>query len=737
MENRSTENPSVLGTTSQHDQIDRTDNAPSNADAQPPVPGTQNEPSLGSTPSRAPRPISPANPAISGSSAIPASSSRAPSTPTQLTPPSIETTRPTSPRRSPPGLGRKRTNSPPQDAGSSRPSLRASGRQSSIRIRRSAQNVPTIGATQTGPSTGTALNSVQEPSEDTTGRRRSTSDPSRGDPSRGGLLPGSSPLRMSRSSAVLDSRMPAVQEELSAQGSRSARQDGPEYEGMTRTDIHDFEGSGSGSMPSDLGDEYRSDLVDVLDTIDPEVSTLTTLTNLQNSLFVPDLGRFLSRRPVYTLTPTPTRTSTFPAPAKPSPPIAEAPTDIEPEPEDRRTLQRTSTIDSTLSESRYAVLPHGRDLAGWSRIEKDEVNDHVRHMLHSRRSKFKRGMRGFGQYVKKPLGFFVTLYAVLITLFGLAWVLFLIGWVNVGGKQLYVINIIDNILVALFAIMGDGLAPFRAWDTYNMIPIVHYHRKTWKLRKKAALPKLSNKNDLPELREEEVGYEEKKTGDFVVLSDAEQATLTKHQDRFSRSHTFYIPHETETHFAFPISFTIAIQVLLDCHSLLQIALGTCTWAINYHVRPFALTTVILCCSITCNITAGIMISIGDHKTRKKDVLERMDRQELTDKAIQKVERRRERERLQQEELDEAVRAAARGESGSQIQLHDVRKSESQTSRIFGSLKLSRSRGSDRSGGRTPRQSLQIKREEGQATESVPKERTDDGEAARVAVGGSR
>jgi hypothetical protein len=58
------------------------------------------------------------------------------------------------------------------------------------------------------------------------------------------------------------------------------------------------------------------------------------------------------------------------------------------------------------------------------------------------------------------------------------------------------------------------------------------------------------------------------------------------------------------------------------------------------VRPFALTTVILCCSITCNITAGIVISIGDHKTRKKDVLEKMFRQELTKTAMKKVEKKR-------------------------------------------------------------------------------------------------
>lgn len=53
--------------------------------------------------------------------------------------------------------------------------------------------------------------------------------------------------------------------------------------------------------------------------------------------------------------------------------------------------------------------------------------------------------------------------------------LFLIGWIEVGGRKSYITNIIDNILVALFAIMGDGLAPFRMIDTYHMIFIAHYH----------------------------------------------------------------------------------------------------------------------------------------------------------------------------------------------------------------------------------------------------------------------
>lgn len=210
--------------------------------------------------------------------------------------------------------------------------------------------------------------------------------------------------------------------------------------------------------------------------------------------------------------------------------------------------------------------------------------------------------------------------------------------------------------------MGDGLAPFRAVDTYHMAFIAHYHHLTWRLRKERALPKLKNRNSLPDLTlnsqpDLEGGQEiqePQEKGEYSVLTPAQQKKLVHHQKKFAKSHTFYKPHETVTHYAFPLRLLVAITVLLDCHSLLQISLGTCTWAISYHVRPFALTTVILCCSITCNITAGVLISVGDHKTRKKDVLERMFRQNLTVQAMRDIEKRREQERLHNQELEDGI-----------------------------------------------------------------------------------
>lgn len=136
---------------------------------------------------------------------------------------------------------------------------------------------------------------------------------------------------------------------------------------------------------------------------DPQVAALSTLTNVQNSLFVPHLGTFVNRQPTYTISPP----EGAPLEEETSATDAEEPTlsDVsKPESERPTTLDRlhtASSLTSVLDETRFAVLPQGTNLAGWTKAEAEELNDHVRHMLHSRRSKFKRAMRGFGQYVSK------------------------------------------------------------------------------------------------------------------------------------------------------------------------------------------------------------------------------------------------------------------------------------------------------------------------------------------------
>lgn len=76
----------------------------------------------------------------------------------------------------------------------------------------------------------------------------------------------------------------------------------------------------------------------------------------------------------------------------------------EKEEEEEPAMERMPTLislTSRLDEDHFAVLPHGERLKGWSKEDRDELNDHVRHLLHSRKEKFKRSMKGFGQYVRK------------------------------------------------------------------------------------------------------------------------------------------------------------------------------------------------------------------------------------------------------------------------------------------------------------------------------------------------
>ncbi|KAI8940481.1 hypothetical protein NX059_004164 [Plenodomus lindquistii] len=398
-----------------------------------------------------------------------------------------------------------------------------------------------------------------------------------------------------------------------------------------------------------------ANVVDVLDVIDPEISALTTLNNMQNSLFLPNLPWLYNRQPTYDLGQTTSASSSdeetgTAADAR----QGEQLQDMTQQGETERGahgegLSRTNTIDSILSttdegpDHHYAVLPHGASLSGWTPEEKAALDDHVRHLLHSRRAHFKRTMKGFGRYVRNPLGFIVTLYFFLITFWGAAWVLFLIGWIYVGDRQDYFVEIADQILTALFCVVGITMFPFRIVDTYHMSFVAFYAHRTWRLRKERGLQKLKDHNELPAMPQStawETGEAEDQGMEVPVLTATEQKKLEYHQGKLAKSHTFYRPHETYTHHAFSIRLLITIIVLLDCHSMFQCALGGTTWGIYYKRRPKELTAVILSCSLTCNITAGILIGRGDKRSRKKLVVEQILRQEMTEEALKKLRKER-------------------------------------------------------------------------------------------------
>ena len=114
------------------------------------------------------------------------------------------------------------------------------------------------------------------------------------------------------------------------------------------------------------------------------MSTLTTLNNVQNSLFIPNLGPFYRRQPTYNLTPSATEPSVDEeagiARRDQAHSDKEAVAEGEPQkPERPADLHRINTISSVLtgvSEGHnYAVLPHGVSLPGWTDEEKAALDE--------------------------------------------------------------------------------------------------------------------------------------------------------------------------------------------------------------------------------------------------------------------------------------------------------------------------------------------------------------------------
>ncbi|WFD05197.1 hypothetical protein MVES1_000525 [Malassezia vespertilionis] len=130
--------------------------------------------------------------------------------------------------------------------------------------------------------------------------------------------------------------------------------------------------------------------------------------------------------------------------------------------------------------------------------ERKELEHHIRYLL-TNKSKTKRALKGFLNFIRTPMGFILTTYGLLITGWGMLIFLLVLRWVVLGDEahQRYWIEICDQVLCALFAAVGLGFAPFRAVDTYRMAYIAHYHFVTYKRRKLLNLPKLENENELP------------------------------------------------------------------------------------------------------------------------------------------------------------------------------------------------------------------------------------------------
>ncbi|KAK0206418.1 hypothetical protein DFS33DRAFT_1381524 [Desarmillaria ectypa] len=332
-----------------------------------------------------------------------------------------------------------------------------------------------------------------------------------------------------------------------------------------------------------LDDHHHDDIVEHLDVIDPQVATVSNLTNAANSILIPPLSWY-SRKPVVVL----------------DPPLEEGP-------------------DKEKGQRKF----------------EDELDRHVDDVLR-RPSKIRRSLKGVWSFLKTPMGIVAGIYGFCVVFWGAAIVLFLAKIINLHNedRQGFWVEVSSQVTNGLFTITGIGLIPSRVLDTYRVYFIWHYKRRSRKLRREAGLPPLFDEDDLPD-----PAYDP----NYVhVLTEKEQDDLHRQQVKFQHHQTWYRPHGTATHRAFPINTALLICLFNDGNSFFQAS------NMPYVLRSFALSSAsdytlrlyvgtqsvssydILSspynnaspkASFLCGIMSAVFIARGSAKTKRKSVVE--------------------------------------------------------------------------------------------------------------------
>ena len=285
---------------------------------------------------------------------------------------------------------------------------------------------------------------------------------------------------------------------------------------------------------------HSDELVDYLDVLDPAVGLFNTLQDYGNSAMLPNLPWLYSRRPTLRLNQvfSPEARDEIQSPESPispelrrgsdavnsmdsvSPtfkPVSDGNMCTIPMPEmlpatfysgeeERPTSENCSgnSIDESFKENEHLAEyrntddPHTERYWQMDKEERLELEAHVRYLL-TRKSKTKRMLRGFWNFVRTPMGFILTTYISLIASWGIVIFLLIVNWVHVEPyhRRRVWIEVCDQVLCALFVLRGVGFMPFRVVDTYRMAHIAHFHFLTYKRRKLLNLPRLKNENELP------------------------------------------------------------------------------------------------------------------------------------------------------------------------------------------------------------------------------------------------
>ncbi|KAI0677562.1 hypothetical protein C8Q78DRAFT_98113 [Trametes maxima] len=320
-----------------------------------------------------------------------------------------------------------------------------------------------------------------------------------------------------------------------------------------------------------LEEHHPDDIVEHLDVIDPQISTVSTLTNAANAIVVPPLS-FYSRKPVVVL------------------------------PRLRRKKKRKQSDPEK-----------GANHEEESEYE-DALDQHVEDVLR-KRDKFRRVMQGVWSFVKTPLGIVTAIYGFFVVFWGTGIVFFLAKFINLHNDitQGYWVELCQQVETGLFTATSIGFIPFRVMDTYRVCKIWHYKRKIAKLRQKAGLPELYDPDDLPD-----PVYDP----NYVqVLTEDQQIDLHYQQHKFMASQTWYRPHGTQTHRAFPINLALWICVCNDLNSFFQCLLSGTMWGLDRFARPAWTTGITLPAAFVAGIIAGVLIYWGGRKTRRTQQVE--------------------------------------------------------------------------------------------------------------------
>ncbi|KAG1768118.1 hypothetical protein EDD22DRAFT_257356 [Suillus occidentalis] len=223
----------------------------------------------------------------------------------------------------------------------------------------------------------------------------------------------------------------------------------------------------------------------------------------------------------------------------------------------------------------------------------ESLDRHVEDVL-TGRSKVKRTLQGVWSFLKTPMGIITGIYGFLVVFWGAALVLFLLKWINLhnANTQGFWVEVCSQVESVKF---GTTSIKQRSYEI------------------KLVLPQLFDVDDLPD-----PAYDPT----FVhVLTEWEQQDLHYQQVKFRESQTWYRPHGTVAHRAFPINTALWICLFVDGNSAFQVMLSSCMWSMNRFERPAWTTGSLIPASFLCGIISAVLIWRGGQLTRRTKKIE--------------------------------------------------------------------------------------------------------------------